>query len=39
MAIPNKVNAFPELAKAVKLPDRKVLEMADGGGRKGGRRR
>ncbi len=41
MAMPNKVDAFPELAKAVKLPERKVLELAADGssGRRGGRRR
>lgn len=41
MAMPNKVDTFPNLAKEVKLPERKVLELAaDGsGGRRGGRRR
>ena len=41
MAMPNKVDAFPELAKAVKLPERRVVEMAADGssGRRGGRRR
>jgi uncharacterized 2Fe-2S/4Fe-4S cluster protein (DUF4445 family) len=41
MAMPKKVDAFPELAKAVKLPERRVVEMvADGSsGRRGGRRR
>jgi hypothetical protein len=36
-----KVDAFPELAKAVKLPERRVAEMAADGssGRRGGRRR
>jgi uncharacterized 2Fe-2S/4Fe-4S cluster protein (DUF4445 family) len=38
MALPNKVDAFPELAKAVTLPERKVLSD-DGGGEGGGRRR
>jgi uncharacterized 2Fe-2S/4Fe-4S cluster protein (DUF4445 family) len=41
MAMPNKVDAFPELAKAVKLPERRVVELAADGssGRRGGRRR
>ncbi len=41
MAMPNKVDAFPNLAAAVKLPERKVLELAADGssGRRGGRRR
>jgi uncharacterized 2Fe-2S/4Fe-4S cluster protein (DUF4445 family) len=41
MAMPNKVDAFPELAKAVKLPERRVVDMAADGssGRRGGRRR
>jgi uncharacterized 2Fe-2S/4Fe-4S cluster protein (DUF4445 family) len=41
MAMPNKVDAFLALAKAVKLPERRVLEMAADGssGRRGGRRR
>jgi uncharacterized 2Fe-2S/4Fe-4S cluster protein (DUF4445 family) len=41
MAMPNKLDAFPELAKAVKLPERRVVEMAADGssGRRGGRRR
>ncbi|MXN43756.1 DUF4445 domain-containing protein [Shinella kummerowiae] len=38
MALPNKVDAFPELAKVVMLPERKVLSD-DGGGEGGGRRR
>jgi len=38
MAMPNKVDAFPELAKVVTLPERKVLSD-DGGGEGGGRRR
>jgi uncharacterized 2Fe-2S/4Fe-4S cluster protein (DUF4445 family) len=38
MALPNKVDAFPELAKVVTLPERKVLSD-DGGGEGGGRRR
>lgn len=37
MAMPNKVDAFPELAKVVTLPERKVL--SDDGGDGGGRRR
>jgi uncharacterized 2Fe-2S/4Fe-4S cluster protein (DUF4445 family) len=41
MAMPNKVDAFPHLAAAVPLPERKVLELAADGssGRRGGRRR
>ena len=38
MAMPNKVDAFPELAKVVTLPERKVVSD-DGGGEGGGRRR
>jgi uncharacterized 2Fe-2S/4Fe-4S cluster protein (DUF4445 family) len=38
MALPNKVDAFPSLAKVVTLPERKVLSD-DGGGEGGGRRR
>ncbi|MCR6499812.1 ASKHA domain-containing protein [Shinella sp. CPCC 101442] len=38
MALPNKVDPFPELAKVVTLPERKVLSD-DGGGEGGGRRR
>ena len=38
MAMPNKVDAFPELAKVVALPERKVVSD-DGGGEGGGRRR
>lgn len=38
MALPNKLDAFPELAKVVALPERKVLSD-DGGGDGGGRRR
>ena len=38
MALPNKVDAFPELAKVVTLPERKML-TDDGGGEGGGRRR
>ncbi len=38
MALPNKVDPFPELAKVVALPERKVLSD-DGGGEGGGRRR
>ncbi len=37
MAIPNKVDSFPNLAKWVQLPARKILESAGGEG--GGRRR
>ena len=41
MAMPNKVDAFPELAKAVRLPARRAAELAADGssGRRGGRRR
>lgn len=38
MALPNKVDPFPELTKVVTLPERKVLSD-DGGGEGGGRRR
>ncbi len=43
MALPNKQDLFPELAKAVKLPPRKVRADAEAGGtgrrrREGGRR-
>lgn len=38
MALPNKVDPFPELAKVVTLPERKVLSD-DGDGEGGGRRR
>ncbi|HUH48386.1 MAG TPA: ASKHA domain-containing protein [Mycoplana sp.] len=38
MAMPNKVDAFPELAKVVTLPERKAVSD-DGGGEGGGRRR
>jgi uncharacterized 2Fe-2S/4Fe-4S cluster protein (DUF4445 family) len=38
MALPNKVDAFPELAKVVTLPERKA-PSDDGGGEGGGRRR
>ncbi len=40
MAMPNKVDAFPNLAKEVKLPERRAAEMAADGssGRRGGRR-
>jgi uncharacterized 2Fe-2S/4Fe-4S cluster protein (DUF4445 family) len=40
MAMPNKVDTFPHLAAAVKLPERRVFEMAEDGssGRRGGRR-
>jgi uncharacterized 2Fe-2S/4Fe-4S cluster protein (DUF4445 family) len=37
MAMPNKVEAFPNLEKAVALPPRKVLDTSPGG--EGGRRR
>ncbi|WP_275791119.1 ASKHA domain-containing protein [Pararhizobium gei] len=37
MALPNKVDTFPKLSAAVKLPERKVL--SDDGGDGGGRRR
>lgn len=37
MALPNKVDTFPELQKVVALPERKVLE--DANGEAGGRRR
>ena len=38
MALPNKVDAFPELSKIVTLPERKVLSD-DAAGEGGGRRR
>jgi uncharacterized 2Fe-2S/4Fe-4S cluster protein (DUF4445 family) len=43
MALPNKVDPFPELARAVKLPPRKVLAGTEAGAtgrrrREGGRR-
>ena len=38
MAMPNKVDAFPELSKVVALPERKVI-TAGGDGEGGGRRR
>lgn len=38
MAMPNKVDPFPELAKVVTLPERKA-PSDDGGGEGGGRRR
>ena len=38
MALPNKLDPFPELAKAVTLPERKTLAANDDG-RGGGRRR
>ena len=38
MAMPNKVDAFPELAKVVTLPERKVITTG-GDGEAGGRRR
>jgi len=37
MAMPNKVEAFPNLEKAIALPPRKVLDTSPGG--EGGRRR
>ncbi len=37
MALPNKVDSFPELAKVVTLPERK--QISDDGGEGGGRRR
>ena len=37
MALPNKVDSFPELAKVVTLPERK--QLSDDGGEGGGRRR
>ncbi|MFZ2102180.1 MAG: ASKHA domain-containing protein, partial [Oricola sp.] len=39
MALPNKIDPFPELAKAVALPARKVLTATDGEGGSGRRRR
>lgn len=41
LAMPNKVDALPELAKAVMLPEQRVAETAADGssGRRGGRRR
>ncbi|UVC11610.1 DUF4445 domain-containing protein [Rhizobium sp. TH2] len=41
MAMPNKVDAFPELAKVVTLPERKVITAGgeDGGGRRRRRER
>jgi len=41
MAMPNKVDAFPELAKVVTLPERKVVTAGgeDGGGRRRRRER
>ena len=41
MAMPNRVDAFPKLVKALTLPERRVVEMAADGssGRRGGRRR
>ncbi len=38
MALPNKVDPFPELSKIVTLPERKALSE-DPGGEGGGRRR
>jgi uncharacterized 2Fe-2S/4Fe-4S cluster protein (DUF4445 family) len=39
MAMPNKVDPFPELAKVVTLPERKVITSGGGDGEGGGRRR
>lgn len=39
MAMPNKVDPFPELAKVVTLPERKVIVAGGGDGEGGGRRR
>ena len=39
MAMPNKVDPFPELAKVVALPERKVIPAGGGDGEGGGRRR
>lgn len=41
MALPNKVDAFPELAKVVTLPERKIVTSGseDGGGRRRRRER
>ena len=39
MALPNKVDPFPELAKAVTLPERKTLAANDDGSGPGRRRR
>jgi uncharacterized 2Fe-2S/4Fe-4S cluster protein (DUF4445 family) len=39
MALPNKVDPFPKLAEAVKLPPRKVLAEAETGGEAAPRRR
>jgi uncharacterized 2Fe-2S/4Fe-4S cluster protein (DUF4445 family) len=39
MAMPNKVDPFPELAKVVTLPERKVITSGGGDGDGGGRRR
>jgi uncharacterized 2Fe-2S/4Fe-4S cluster protein (DUF4445 family) len=38
MAIPNKVDAFPELSRAVTLPAPRILEPAEGEGRRRRRR-
>ncbi len=37
MALPNKVDAFPRLSEAVRLPAAPVLEAAEAGGRRGRR--
>lgn len=37
MALPNKVDPFPKLAEIVTLPERKVVEPGEGGGRRRGR--
>ena len=39
MAMPNKVDAFPNLASVVTLPERKVLSDESGGDGAGRRRR
>ena len=39
MALPNKTDPFPELARAVTLPERKALSANDDAGAAGGRRR
>jgi uncharacterized 2Fe-2S/4Fe-4S cluster protein (DUF4445 family) len=39
MALPNKVDPFPELAKAVTLPERKTLAANEDGSSPGRRRR
>ena len=39
MALPNKTDPFPELARAVTLPERKALSANDDADSAGGRRR